>query len=190
MISNTSYIFFLLFSAVSSFCFGNGLLFDSESVSVEVKFPDTVSVNGTYCLVNPSVDHFAQMIFYPFPVDSTMKYPFSIVVHQKDSIDTIPYSKKADGIFFFIDVEPKKSALFKVVYSQQVKGQNGKYILLTTREWNRPLRRSNLMISIPDKSGLTYISYDVDTVFSTNKRLNYQFKFKDFMPSKDMMFSW
>jgi hypothetical protein len=169
-----------------------GLSFDSESVFVEIRLPDTVSVYGSYLFVNSSEKAVTQTIQYPFPVDSKMEYPYTycIKVNSESSREEIISIKTNDGVLFSATFGPKDSVRYHIYYSQKVKESDGRYSLTTTQNWKKPLRYSVLSISIPQDKILRFVSYEVDSVTYVNERLNYMFSFNNFMPVKDLVFAW
>jgi hypothetical protein len=166
------------------------ILFESESVFVDIKLPDTVSVHGSYLFVNPKPEAVTQAILYPFPVDSTMGFPFSASIRRENSPKELPYSKTYNGILFASEVGSKDSARYHITYSQKVKGNNGRYILTTTQQWGRPLHYSALSVSIAANRVLKFVSFDTDSVLLKSNKLEYRFFFRNFMPVKDLIFTW
>lgn len=165
-------------------------IFESESVFVEVKIPDTVSVRGVYNFVNSSGKTLFQTILYPFPVDSITDFPFRISVQRKGSEGTITFSRAEKSILFPVQIDSGKTATYYISYSQKVHETRGCYILTTTQSWGKPLQFSELRLSIPEESIFKYISYVSDSVKLINKKIEYRISFKNFMPVKDLLFSW
>jgi hypothetical protein len=166
------------------------LLFDSESVFVDVILPDTVSVYGCYNFVNPSKKKVTQAIVYPFPVDSLSNFPYRISIKKKGCNNEIPFKRINQGVLFTAIVDSNNSETYRINYSQKVNDCKGCYILITTRDWSKSLRYSELAVSISAGQVFKYISYVADTVILTDNKLRYRFSFKEFMPDKDLIFSW
>lgn len=180
-------LIFLLFSLSIS---GEGLIFHSESISVEISLPDTVRVCGMYCFTNQSKKPLKEAIYYPFPVDSNSEYPFAITIQKDGSSDTVPFSKSENGMLFPVNIYQKDTAKYRITYSQKVHSYQGCYILTTTQKWNRALVRSDLQVSIPVRGVLTYTSYHPDSVICSDGNWKYKFGFGNFMPSIDLNFRW
>ncbi|MFP4415658.1 MAG: DUF4424 family protein [Chitinispirillaceae bacterium] len=165
------------------------IIFDSESVFVELGIAETLSVYGSYLFMNPTGQAVSQTIIYPFPVDSNHEFPHEISV-VPDHAEKVSFKRYAKGIGFPVKIPPHDSLRCRIRYVQRIKEQKGTYILKTTQHWDRPLRYSELRLLIPQEHVFSFISYESDTVIVDAGRLNYHFSFRDFMPKKDLDFEW
>jgi hypothetical protein len=168
------------------------LLFIKETIAVSILVPDTVEVMGDYFFstAGSSAAVVRTSLFYPFPVDSSGEYPCFIEVKNARSGKTIEFGRGDQGIMFPVSAQAGDTTAVTVVYKQHVKNRSGRYILTTTGIWGRPLIDSRYSVSVPDNITLTYVSYECDSVSSTGSRLVYQFFKKQFMPDRDLIFTW
>ena len=102
----------------------------------------------------------------------------------------MPFTKQEQGISFAITCKAADTTEVIVLYKQRVKNQSGRYILTTTGAWGRPLVNSRYTVSIPQTLTLAYMSYECDTVVKSGSSLVYRFFKKQFMPDRDLSFTW
>jgi hypothetical protein len=168
------------------------LLFVKEMIAVSVVVPDTVEVRGDYffTIADSSAAATRTPLFYPFPVDSYGEYPCFIEVKNACSGKAIDFGRQEQGIMFPVEARAGDTAAVTVVYKQRVNNRSGRYILTTTSSWGRPLVDSRYSVSVPNDVTLSYLSYECDSVASAGDRLMYQFFKKEFMPDRDLTFTW
>ena len=180
----TAYLFLL--SGVS----GGQVLFVRENIAVTVLPPDTVMVCGGYFFSTGEAGPVPAQLYYPFPVDSSADYPCFIKVTDNRTAKDMAFNRSSEGISFSVGVTEGDTAETVVVYKQHVKNRNGRYILTTTSAWGRPLTNSRYSVRIPTAMTLTYMSYECDSVVATGDHLVYHFFKKEFMPNRDLSFTW
>lgn len=190
LLSHSVWCLFITCMLLPYFDTNAAVLFDSESIFVDIRLPDTVMVSGRYSLVNSSKESVSRVIHYPFPIDKSMLYPCSISIRQLEIATPINFNKNNEGILFVAEIAPKDTVRYIICYMQKVTANAGRYILTTTQHWNRPLRQADFEVSIPANHAFKYVSYDVDTVFCCDHKAIYRFSRKSFMPEKDLIFNW
>ncbi len=166
------------------------ILFIRENISVAIVPPDTIKVDGEYFFSTAQSMPLSAPLYYPFPIDSAANYPCFIRVTDGRSAKTMPFTRQEQGISFTINCKAADTAEVIVLYKQRVKNQSGRYILTTTGAWGRPLVNSRYTMSIPQTLTLAYMSYECDTVVKSGNDLVYRFFKKQFMPDRDLSFTW
>jgi hypothetical protein len=164
--------------------------FCNETIAVSILPPDTVAVYGEYFFTNPDSTQASTSLYYPFPVDSISTYPFSISVADKKSSTVMYYEESPQGVLFNFPVQGGDTSIISVSYKQKVKRQTGRYILTTTANWGEPLGNSRYSVRIPSAYTLSYLSYERDSVIRKKNHLVYCFFKTNFMPDRDLIFTW
>lgn len=165
------------------------LIFEKETIDIAVADSTQFEVTGKYWFKGAgAIDRYP--LLYPFPVDTNIQFPHRIILE-----DTIQYMAsieevKSKAIHIPIHCQQPEQCTFKVRYLQKVKQKKGKYILLTTQSWERPLESGVYTLTSKLKMPLSYISYPVDTVMTHGNKMVYVFKRENFMPDRDIDFEW
>jgi hypothetical protein len=129
-------------------------------------------------------------LHYPFPSDSGAPYPFFISVKNLHAAKAMTFVRQGQGVAFTVGVRAGDTMAVEVIYKQLFPSKHGRYILMTTAMWGRPLIDSRYSVSVPKRVTLDFISYACDSVVSADDRLMYQFYKKKFMPDRDLTFQW
>ena len=140
-------------------------------------------VAGLYFLRNLTNEKITAFLFYPFPIDSFHSYPDTIFSDQ-------PFTKADSGIRMKISFPPKATKTFYAYYEQKLKSKTARYIVKTTRQWQRPLDLARFEITLP-KNGSNYkISYRADSIKEESSYQKIYFTRKNFFPKKDIIINW
>jgi hypothetical protein len=166
------------------------LFFIKETIAVSVFPPDTVCVKGVYFFMSNGTAVDKIPLHYPFPSDNGEEYPFFIEVKDPGTARGLPFVRQGQGIAFSVGARAGDTATVLVVYKQIVPGKCGRYILMTTALWGRPLDDSRYSVSVPKRVTLDFMSYECDSVVPAGDRLIYQFFKNKFMPDRDLTFQW
>jgi hypothetical protein len=188
---NNKIIFILVLSFIlAGQAKGGSLLFIKENIALSLLSSDTLQVKGNYFF--STIDSLTSRapLFYPFPVDSFAAFPYFIDVRDSRTLKKMSFEKQEQGIAFSIDVKSGDTTEVSIMYNQTVANSRGRYILLTTGSWGRPLVDSRYSVSVPKTLTLSYMSYECDSVALSGKRLIYSFFKKQFMPDRDLSFIW
>ena len=173
----------------ATLCAGN-LDFVKENIYITLVLPDTMCVKGEYFFASTDGSAIQTSVVYPFPVDSSINFPHSI--HVSDKAGTVVFQSHQDQAMVLIPVSIAKNGTGKttVVYRQRLNKNTGRYILTTTQTWQKPLGKSNYSVTMPAGATLTFLSYESDTVCEKKGAVVYSFSKSNFMPAKDLTFSF
>ena len=186
----------VIMAVVAAFCMvaptptNGNVLFLKENITVLVSPPDTVIVNGEYFFGNVDSNNIVTPLYYPFPIDTATNYPTLIIVKDARTGKPIEFDRSDQGINFQVKVKKGDTSRVTVNYKQHVLKPQGRYILTTTSAWERPLDDSRYSVSVPRETTLAYLSYACDSVEVTSKNLIYHFFRTNFMPDRDLIFTW
>jgi len=158
---------------------------------IEITIHDNYcSVKGTYTFRNNHSESIKRMLFYPFPIDSTLLFPDSIKISNVKKNKNISFVDAKTGIYFPIDVPAGKTVVYQVFYTQQTCTNKFEYILTSTQSWNRPLDFAEFIIKIPVELELKLLSYKSDSMEKVNHFNVYKFHKEKFMPTKNLLVEW
>jgi hypothetical protein len=180
------YVPFVLFGILVLFLAGFYpiIRFPEEQIDIEV-YPDYVWVKGTYTYKNPLPFPVTQGFTIPLPVDADHPEPVQLTAkvltpHEKP----IRLKYLLGRHRFSLKFRTNEKITVSVAYRQQAPAKNGRYILLSTKAWRRPLNH-----------GLYRMFLKNVRMTSSNYRLNKSdtylfFQKENFMPPEDWIFSW
>ena len=159
--------------------------FFREDLNFEVK-EDYFYVDGLYYFRNTSDKELKQRLIYPFPQDSAYgKVDSLFIISVIDSTITTNMQYGDKGASFTIQVEPDSTAVYRIGYQQELKGEKAEYILTTTQTWGRPFEQVNYQLVFPKELILDSLSYMPDSLKDIgNKYIFYWYK-EDFMPDRN-----
>jgi hypothetical protein len=180
----------LLLFLLPSSAIASDIRFWKETIALEIMTPDTLTVKGTYLFTSKNGSAERYTLYYPFPLDSSMDYPSSVVVTSEDGLKTYPIMREKEGVDFTVQIPKTGACTTMVVYKQHVRHDKAKYILLTTHSWGEPLCDSHYSVTISPSLTLSYISYACDSIKPGNHGLTYYFYRDNFLPDKDFEVSW
>lgn len=166
------------------------ILFWEEKIDITLIASDTVEVEGTYWFKNRAEAELTTKVFYPFPQDSTLPYPFYISVLDGDRQQALTFDTVSDGITFSVTLKEAVTDSFFVIYRQTPLTNRFTYILTTTQLWKKPLHRAQFVITVPRNYSVTYLSYSSDIVTTENNHTKFEFLRENFMPVKDLILEW
>ncbi len=181
----------LLFTGIVTFFIFSGcrpkefypIRFISEEIKIAIdSFQATVV--GTYHFKNLTNQSKTAKIFYPFPIDEFHYHPDLILIAGLD------YTKSDTGITFLMEFKPMTTESLSILYRQGLKDKQFRYILLTTKHWQKPIKEAKFIISLPEEFRLTQLSYKPDSLNQQDRRQYYYITKKNFMPQKDLIITW
>ncbi len=175
---------------LSANVFASDLDFVKENIYVSLRLPDTMCVTGEYFFAAKDGSALSTSVVYPFPVDSSIAFPHAIRVTDKTGPVAFQSHPEQAMILIPVAIEKGDTGTTTIVYRQRLNGSTGRYILTTTKSWQKPLGKSNYSVTVPSNAVLTFLSYESDTVYQKNSSLVYSFTKSDFMPVKDLVFSF
>jgi hypothetical protein len=181
---------FLLLLFLTCNCIIAGIIFQKESIVAVITACNTLEIQGTYYFLNNDTSTMSTVIYYPFPVDSSLLYPHYISVVRLSNHEKISYIQKQEGISWYQITPPGSTDSIQVTYRQKTRKTNGRYILTTTQDWQRPLEQAAFTVITPDNITLSYWSFQYDSVSMRNGRMYYYSFQKNFFPNSDMLLKW
>jgi hypothetical protein len=170
--------------------FASDLDFVKENIYVSLRLPDTMCVTGEYFFAAKDGSALSTSVVYPFPVDSSIAFPHAIQVTDKEGPVAFRSHPEQAMILIPVTIGKGDTGTTIVVYRQRLKRNTGRYILTTTKSWQKPLGKSNYSVTVPSNTVLIFLSYESDTVYQKNGSLVYSFTKSDFMPARDLVFSF
>jgi len=141
------------------------------------------TVDGFYYFKNTIDKAFIVPISYPFPNSSSVVD--SSWVYNCISLNNVPFYTGKNDLSFVIYVLPKDSPVIRIGYRERHNGHIARYILTTTKYWNRPLLEASYSLFVPPYITITRFSYKPDTSIINNNGTLYLFRKKNFMPIID-----
>lgn len=166
------------------------ILFERERIDAVLLSCDTLEISGIYYFSNIDSSAKTMSIFYPFPIDSFHIYPHFIRLVAMSKKQDTSYSMLSGGIGFNISVGPGKTDSIKIIYRQKIHHGQGRYILTTTKYWNKPFERADYSITFPLQITLNYWSFQFDSLAQNKDNITYFAHRKLFMPTEDMIMKW
>jgi hypothetical protein len=170
--------------------FAGELDFWRENIAARVVAADTITIDGTYFFRSSTGAAVHTQLFYPFPLDSVHDYPVRWAARSAAGGAPIVCRESREGFFFPVSVEPGAVCSLLITYTQHVRKSQARYILSTTKAWDKPLGPSNYTVTLPSKMTLLFLSYEADTVISSKGQTTHRFFRDNFMPDRDLAFEW
>jgi len=168
------------------------LAFDSELIHLTVS-DDSLEVDGTYWLAC-TVGEGSIPLIYPFPADPRMGGARAVSVDIRrpgGEWAAVPYAMLPNGsaLRCRVPLLAADTLEFRAVYRQALRERYARYIVTTTRAWNRPLRRARFTVTLPAGATLGETSYPFlpDTTSSAPR---YLFETEQFWPERDIIVEW
>jgi len=166
--------------------------FDRERIEINVTSGE-IHVRGLYHYRNRLPLPLSFSLGLPFPVDSTHPAPSFYSVSQVSPdgslVQEIPTRKYHGHVVFRLFFWPSREKWIRVDYLQGAAASNGRYILLTTSKWNRPLDRGEYVLNLDNSSDLAASNYALQRSADAGHAM-YSFTRENFIPSEDWVFSW
>ena len=159
--------------------------FYKEEISFGID-PVFFSVSGDYYFRNNTGRMLSPEITYPVrksapgkPFDTVMAYDVSgQALSLKMTItDTIA--------LFKINLPPYAHKMIRVIYRQRHNGTEARYILLTTKKWNKSLEEARYSLVIRKNIIVDHFSIAPDRSVEFGDTTVYYWKRKNFMPDRD-----
>lgn len=160
------------------------LSFEKEDITFEIE-NGIFTVRGIYYFNSDSEKEYS--ILYPFPTDTIYGNPFKIEVSYINSNKNIEYktTKDSSAVFFRILANPEQPIL--ITYSQRLKTNKARYILLSTNQWHKPLIQADYKLITPLNFSITSLSVKPDKEIQIDNKKIYLWHKENFMPQKDFI---
>lgn len=179
--------------------FAIGLLLFGPAFSQELRFfKEKIIVNvhdgycrvrGTYFIRNAAQTPVTRIFYYPVAVHETMPFPHFWRVNNRPSIN-IPFHVGDRGISFTKKISPHSIDSFQVEYQQKTAKRAFEYILTSTSSWKAPIDSAEIVIHVPEKFKLEFLSIPYDRVIHHRDRLEYTITRSNFLPNKNLIIQW
>ena len=178
-------IFLLLFNP---YIFSQEISFYKEDITFKLD-RNYFKVDAYYWFANQSDKNYEKVIYYPFGNNSEKEQIDSLEV-SNISQNIIPkisnYNK--DGFLFLLGIAARDTEVYHIKYVQKITSDSVKYILLSTRQWNKALDNAEYKLIVDNQIKLTKFSYQPDKAYDITDKKIYYWKRSNFIPKSDMIF--
>ena len=157
--------------------------FAREEVELNVR-PGTLEVTGTYHLMCESETPIAGVILYPFPIDSAHSFPDTVAIRGRR------FARSDTAVTFTMRFRPGREDSFTAWYRQPLSRNSARYIVTSTRKWNRPIDTARFTITVPANLPGAKLNYRADSTTRTDSTLTWHFTRRRFWPSVDVIVTW
>jgi hypothetical protein len=178
--------------------------FDSEIVRLVIE-PDTVEVTGHYWLLRDPAYQRELRLFYPYPEDSLLGDARTLSLEWRvpgrawrdapfqevDGMPPVPGTTTPYGARWQIPAAPGDTLEIRTVYRQVLRSSYARYIVTTTRAWQRPLTRARFEIELPP--GATPVRFSFPFRWHEEDDGGggyYLYETTRFMPDEDIVVEW
>lgn len=167
--------------------------FDRERIEVRVE-PGQIHVTGLYHYANASRLPAILTLRNPFPTDSDHPQPawfrLSQAAEDGQELTELPVAVRGDSASFRLVFRPGEEKWVRLDYDQPTRAASGRYLLVTTRAWRRPIGRGDYFLRLPPGIELGSSSYPLKPLPGTRGHNTYHFARTDFYPDQDWVFAW
>jgi len=164
-------------------------IFSSESLHFTVA-DSQCQMTGSYIFKNPGGRRLFTRLYYPFSMVEDSSFPHQIQVNSGADQKALPIAKHAQGISFELMIEAKADQEILVSYTQSIRDQQFRYILMSTWEWGRELDSVHYEIKIPTHLRLNSCSLEIDTTEIWTDHFLHRIERVKFLPLNDLEFTW
>jgi hypothetical protein len=177
----------------SAFARNLPLIFDSEHIALSI-LGDSLEVRGRYLLRCQGRGEGEIPLLYPFPRDSLLGgWRFlSLDVRAGLAGDALPARWEAvphtAAVRWWLPPCPGDTLVAEAVYRQALRGEYARYIVTTTRAWERPLRRAEFEIRLP--AGAEPLEFSFPFAPAAEAPGLYRYEAADFLPDHDITVRW
>ena len=163
---------------------------ESQRIEFTVDPDDNVVVKGSYLLEHLSASAGTCRIFYPLPDSSDSLISVRIDGSDK-GVSLSPSSFSGyNGFLIFFNASGKTATNLTVTYSQQPRKKRCRYILLSTRLWNKPVETAVFVIRTPVGKTLSDCSRRYIEKGLADGNNEYEIAEKKLWPEQDLEFAW
>lgn len=172
----------------SAFLYTQKLEFFREDISFGIDSA-FFTVNGDYYFRNSSDVYHSFVVVYPVrsnntatPIDTIMVFDHGDMTHalKVDVKDTLAT--------FVLKMLPHSVKMMKIIYRQRHNGHEARYILLTTKFWEKPFENASYNLVVNKNIKINDFSIMPDNSVDFGETMIYYWKREHFMPEKDFEF--
>lgn len=177
----------------SAFARSLPLIFDSEQIALTV-LGDSLEVRGRYLLRCQGRGGGEIPLLYPFPRDSLLGgWRFvSLAVRAGAAAPPAPARweivPRSDAVRWWLPPCASDTLIAEAVYRQALRDDYARYIVTTTRAWERPLRRAEFEIRLP--AGAEPVEFGFPFTAVAGEPGLYRYEATDFLPDHDITVRW
>ncbi len=172
---------------------GVPLEFDSELIRLFI-VADSLEVDGIYRFLCHARGTQEMTLFYPYPQDSLLGGARMLRLEvraahgawQPARFEEIP---RAPGGRWWVPLNLGDSLEVRCVYRQALHTTYARYIVTTTRHWQRPLSHARFEIYLPPGATPTRFSFPFRVEQADGVQC-YAYEAKSFMPAEDIIVEW
>lgn len=144
------------------------------------------SVNGDYYFRNTSDDIHKFVVVYPVRSNDTSKPIDTIMVFDLGNPGGILKVDVKDTLATFaISLPPHSEKTVRVFYRQRHNGKEVRYILLTTKFWNKPFERADYSLAVGRNIKINNFSLKPDKSVDFGETVIFYWERENFMPEND-----
>jgi hypothetical protein len=182
--------FFCICFIVITFCEVNAQSTSFYKEHITFKIEDGYFyVNGQYFLRNANHSNNQILLFYPFPTDTIYSVVDSLLIYNFNrGKEIFDYKKIRAGILFNLELDSITEVF--ISYRQRLKTNIARYILTTTQDWGKPLEEVTYELITTGNLKINSFSYPPDSQEIINNSIIYYWRKENFMPLKDMIFTF
>jgi hypothetical protein len=165
--------------------FAQSFEFFKEEIVFEIN-PVFFIVNGDYYFRNTTSRAISPTISYPVRrADPGKPFDTIMVYDQADLANPLKLKIVDTVAIFTVHLPPNAEKMIKVTYRQRHNGTDARYILLTTRFWNKALEDVRYSVVVMKNITIKHFSIAPDKSIDFGDTTIYYWKRKNFMPEKD-----
>lgn len=168
---------------------GNAQKMDFFKEDLSFSLSDSLfEVDGLYYFRNLTPAALNQLLFYPFP--DTEKYGDIVYIKinmEGDTVSQLATQTKA-GSLFKVSIPPSNEAVYRIRYGQRFKTNEATYIILTTRQWQKPFETADYSLEVSEDLRIDHFSIEPDTLLIIDDSILYRWHRDNFMPEVDFEF--
>lgn len=160
--------------------------FVAEEVCLDVA-DSSLTVHGEYHFRVPQGST-VMAFLYPLPRDRSLgaPKPLEVSVSGPSGWEPLTVTEGEDGWHWIAEAAAGEECVIRVTYRQEMLGEGAQYVLLSTREWHRPVNRAVLEVRVPvgRQCSITPVLPRVEPVAGQDV---FRGEFQAFLPDDDLI---
>lgn len=179
--------------ARSAFAHSLPIVFDSEQIALNI-LGDSLEVRGRYLLRCQGRGEGEIPLLYPFPRDSLLGGWRFVSLAVRAGAAALPAPARWEAlpgqwaVRWWLPPCASDTLIAEAVYRQALRGEYARYIVTTTRAWERPLRRAEFEIRLP--AGAEPVEFSFPFAPAVEAPGLYRYEAMDFLPDHDIVVRW
>jgi hypothetical protein len=167
--------------------------FERERIQVRVEAA-RIHVTGQYLYRNTSFLPAVLTLAVPFPVDTKHPVPDGFALGEVDEngrwLTDVAAAVNGENVRFRLMFRPGEAKWVRLDYSQKAFASNGRYLLMTTRAWRRPIERAEFSLRLSPGLELRGSNFELERIQREGSASHYAFSRQQFWPHDDWRFTW